>query len=622
MALSEVRRAVGYVRRSRTRQEASLDDQRKEIRKYAEAHGIILEKFFEDDGISGWKGEKLLGLQQMIKEAQTAGRTWSLVIAWDPSRVGRMEPDEKAHYRWELKKVGVESVYVRESIPDGPMGAVVSALRDVEANSFLPALSQNVIRGQVSVASRGGRPSGGPPYGFDIGHFDASGRMFQRIRYLPDARKEVYLPDGTLVRTLARGECIAKGSHALAKLVKGSSDHVLIVIRIFMLAAQGLGAWKIAATLNEEGVPAPRGPGWGPCSGLWTRSTIDGMLSHPAYMGVGCWNRNSVGKFHKIINRSAVSHKGSGKSVANPKDHWILQENAHEALINRDTFLKVQEHIKNRASDRPAPAYRSGRASKSEYLLSGLLTCGRCHHGLWGSTVKGRPTYLCSGYMTYGQSECTRTAFDRGALEGAVMEILRNRITKILGTKHDALVDLVSELVKNDGGQADAEAQRLRSTLAELNRKVRRALELIDERNRVLINDELANLQQQRTEAENRLAQLETKHPSATPELIATQIINVSKKLQEVMSNGTLFDRKEFIRAYIHRIELDTLNGQGTVWMRPLPVKELHDALSFGEGASWSSNAQKILAGWAENAVFNWESPIRKLIKNFSWNPR
>jgi DNA invertase Pin-like site-specific DNA recombinase len=41
-------RAVGYVRRSHSRQEASLVDQKKAIRKYTKAHNIILEKFFED----------------------------------------------------------------------------------------------------------------------------------------------------------------------------------------------------------------------------------------------------------------------------------------------------------------------------------------------------------------------------------------------------------------------------------------------------------------------------------------------------------------------------------------------------------------------------------------------
>ncbi len=123
-------------------------------------------------------------------------------------------------------------------------------------------------------------------------------------------------------------------------------------------------------------------------------------------------------------------------------------------------------------------------------------------------------------------------------------------------------------------------------------------------------------------ELENQLAQLETKSPSTTPEMIVSRLTVLSGKFDETMLNGTLVDKKEFIRAYIHRIELDPGSGNGTVWMRSLPVEEGHNELSFGEGTSWSSNAQKIIPGWWETTIFTWPPPVRKFIAHFSWNPK
>ncbi len=614
MISPELIKAVGYIRRSRSRQEKSLEDQKKEILKYAKAHGIVVIKFFEDDGISGWRGEKLRGLQDMIKEAETPGRSWTLVIAWDMTRVGRMVPDEKAYYRHLLKKQGVGIVYVGEQIPDGTIGSVIRTIRDVEASDFLVKLSKDVLRGQVSAAEQGSRPSAGPPHGYDLGHFDRSGKMFQRIRYLPDARKEVYLSDGTLVRTLSHGESAPKGRHAITILVKGNPVHVRVMIQIFKWAAQGWASWKIAATLNSEGVPAPRGPGWGPATGLWTRYTIDEMLRNPEYIGIARWNHRSIGKFHKVVDGSAVPHEGTGRAVENPKDQWFLKDATHEAIIDRETFFKVQALVEQRASKHTREPYRSGRAKHSEFMLSGVLRCARCGHPIWGSSPKGKPCYMCSGYQTYGKSVCSRIAFDRTGLEKVVMEVLAARVTQILDTRKESLVSLVSELLDSDSGQLEAETQRLTEVLADTKRKIRHALDLIDERNRVLINDELAELQRRRSEAEERLARLKAQGPSVDRGAIAEEVARLAATFQQVMAKGSLIERKEFIRAYIHRIELDGRTGQGTIQLRPLPLPEARCELSFGGGGSWSSTAQKTMV------TFRWKPPARKLVVHFEWD--
>ena len=55
--------AVGYLRRSTSKQEKSLDDQRSEIERYAAEHGYEIIRWCEDDAISGDATEKRIGFQ-------------------------------------------------------------------------------------------------------------------------------------------------------------------------------------------------------------------------------------------------------------------------------------------------------------------------------------------------------------------------------------------------------------------------------------------------------------------------------------------------------------------------------------------------------------------------------
>jgi len=72
--------AVGYLRKStkgerdgHERQEKSIPQQRVEVGKLADGRFAIL-KWFEDEGISGWKrGAKRPDFQRMIAEAKSLG---------------------------------------------------------------------------------------------------------------------------------------------------------------------------------------------------------------------------------------------------------------------------------------------------------------------------------------------------------------------------------------------------------------------------------------------------------------------------------------------------------------------------------------------------------------------
>ena len=85
--------AAGYLRRSTSKQEKSLDDQRAEIERYAAAHGYRIVAWFIDDGISGDATDRRTGFLAMHKAACN-GRNFDAILVWNSDRFGRFDSME------------------------------------------------------------------------------------------------------------------------------------------------------------------------------------------------------------------------------------------------------------------------------------------------------------------------------------------------------------------------------------------------------------------------------------------------------------------------------------------------------------------------------------------------
>ena len=120
-----------------------------------------------------------------------------------------------------------------------------------------------------------------------------------------------------------------------------------VVRRIYAMTLRGVGAHKIAQILNEEGVPSPtaykqqNGERYHltpktPCKSLWSSGTVYQMLHNQTYAG------DLVQGRHK-----KVSYK-SKRTVWLPKAQWIVVENTHEAIIDKDTYNTVQQMMQRR----------------------------------------------------------------------------------------------------------------------------------------------------------------------------------------------------------------------------------------------------------------------------------
>lgn len=164
-----------------------------------------------------------------------------------------------------------------------------------------------------------------------------------------------------------------------------------VVRRIFALALDGMTCRKIAMLLNEEGVPTPATYcGWkvgnpGPYTGLWSSERISEMLQNETYIG------NMVqGRMVKISYKSE-------KCLRQPRENWIIVEDTHEPIVDKETFRKVRMLVDSR---------KHTRSRTYDYLLKGLIFCHECGYPL--ATINRPPVsgedrlfFICRTYQRF-----------------------------------------------------------------------------------------------------------------------------------------------------------------------------------------------------------------------------
>ena len=186
-----------------------------------------------------------------------------------------------------------------------------------------------------------------------VDHVDTNDTANKKSRQINGLINEWYLEDlstnvrsvldhkrkeGLFIGSFARyGYC--KDPNAKGKLII-DPEAAEVVRRIFSMALNGIGAHKIARILNDEKIPSPtaykqlhgihyRSALKNTNAALWSSPTVYQILHDQVYIG------NMVQGKHKKI-----SYK-SEKTIWLPKSQWIVVENTHEAIIEREMFFII-----------------------------------------------------------------------------------------------------------------------------------------------------------------------------------------------------------------------------------------------------------------------------------------
>lgn len=400
----------------------SIKNQKQLLESYAHKNGYSPIRHFTDDGVSGTTFERE-GFQAMIAEVE-AGNV-SAVIVKDMSRFGRDYLKVGFYTEVMFKEKGVRFIAINNGIDSAnQQDSDFTPFLNIINEWYAKDTSKKIRAVMKSKGEAGEHLCTNPPYGY--------------IKD-PDNKK----------RWIVDGEA--------AEVVK----------RIFALCLDGYGPSQIARILKEDKFITPtihfqrtgratrNAPPDNPYN--WTGDTIADILERPEYQG------------HTVNFKTyKQSYKGK-KTCYNPEEKWLVFENTHEAIIDADTWKRVQELRKNKR--RPT---RTGKTN----MFSGIVRCADCGEKLYYCTSKNfearQDHFICSTSRLKGKEICSTHFIRAVVLEQGVLAHMRLTIACV--ANHE------EQFRKAMGAKQKAEAKK---ELAAKRRQLTQAERRIEELDRL-----------------------------------------------------------------------------------------------------------------------------------------
>ena len=208
-------------------------------------------------------------------------------------------------------------------------------------------------------------------------------------------------------------------------------DAAEIVRLIYRMLLEGSSKHGIAMYLNEHGTPSPTA--YRRMKGLPVPSNVDGepmwaarmiheILTKEIYTGDMVQGRHRV-KSYKVHQIEAV-----------PEEEWVRVPNTHEAIIDRETFEKVQSLLKRDT--------RTSPKGRQVHLFSGFLRCPDCGKALTRSVSGNHVYYACSTYKSRSRTACTMHSIKHNRLEAAVLFAIQQQVH--LAVSYSEIVALIN----------------------------------------------------------------------------------------------------------------------------------------------------------------------------------
>ncbi|MFB5761067.1 recombinase family protein [Paenibacillus medicaginis] len=286
------------------------------------------------------------------------------------------------------------------------------------------------------------------------------------------------------------------------------------------LAEQGHGYRMIAKTLNDKGYTTKKGK-------PWDQVNVKRVIRNRTIAGFMVYNARK---------------SKNGKTVMRDPKEWIIKEDHHTAIIEKNRHDKILAILDSR---KPANKH----ADSETYLLTGLIKCGHCGRNMKGSTARVRRTtasydyyrYICSSYtLGYG---CKYHAVHRDDLE---KEIIGN-INRLAETSSKELKILVAP-----SSTAIDEVEELKNQLTKINNRIQKQIE-------AYTNDLISasDLKVASERAEKEREKLSSKLEKALKRKVDAGDLkeNASKLLGEIMGADRV-KAKVAIRKLINKIEI------------------------------------------------------------------
>jgi len=354
---------------------------------------------------------------------------------------------------------------------------------------------------------------------------ESAARGFYLSSSPPYGFRKVRVQDGAKERTKLEPEPIQ------ASIVAGMFEAILI----------GQGLTDIVRNLNTRNIPGPSGKGWG-------KTGAYSILTNEIYSGVFVWGKNS-------------------KRGLPP----VRTENACPAVVDRDTFLRVQELMKERM-----PAKVHPRRVSSPFLLSGLAHCGHCGKALIGRYAKGGrfAYYVCGTLDKRGAGSCPAKYLNAEKFEGIIIEQIKKHV--LTGENLTELVELTNRELDSQMESHHDEFNTITQMIDDTNRRLEHLYDAV-ETGKLDLDDLALRIKEQRQRQEKLQVDrinIENRMSDRRVELINLETMTeYITDMQAVLREGTLVERKAFIRSFVKDVQVNGNEAVLTYSMPELPEK-------------------------------------------------
>ena len=387
----------------------SISNQKKMLEDFARRNGLPNPTHFTDDGVSGTRFDRP-GFLAMMEEVE-AGRVEAIVIK-DMSRLGR-DYLKVGQVMEILRQRGVRLIAINDGVDSLKGDDDFTPFRNIMNEFYARDTSRKIRSVFKSKGMSGKHLTGTVIYG-----------------YLWDEKREHWLVD---------------------------EEAAEVVRRIFSLTMEGYGPYQISKLLSEAKVEIPaihlarfhegvnrtkqvKDPyGWG-------SSTIVNILKKREYLG-------------HTINFKTRKHFKDKKSHYVDESEWTIFENAHEAIIDQETFDNVQ---RIRANVR---RYPDGWGEA--HPLTGLMYCADCGGKMYVHRVnngKRDPQFTCSQYSKIpcgtlcGTQHCIKAE--------AVLTLIADMLRAIAEYSKNDRAEFIRTVQETQAAQQTADISKKRKRLA------------------------------------------------------------------------------------------------------------------------------------------------------------
>ena len=187
------------------------------------------------------------------------------------------------------------------------------------------------------------------------------------------------------------------------------SEAAEVVKLIFSMFLKGTSKRAIALYLNEHGEPSPSAYKLQKGLPVSTRGYDNPM-----------WGARMI---HAILTkgRSRVKSYKVHQIETVPREEWVQVAETHEAIIDYETFDKVQALLLRDT--------RTSPKGREVHLFSGFLKCADCGRAITRSVGNNNNVYYaCSTYKNRSRTACTMHSIKHNRLEAAVLFAVQHQI--------------------------------------------------------------------------------------------------------------------------------------------------------------------------------------------------